>query len=127
MIRFGKNNDECKIQDLEFLLRMAKDEYTSLLDGELHLALFSQYTLTFFAIDQFIDQLKVYESEYQRGNVGRKLANYLKDYKAIMKVLLKELSDQTKFAMLPHVHKKSNYKIISILLWSHRNSRGTRT
>ena len=68
--------------------------------------------IALFTTVQFIDQLKVYESEYQRGNVGRKLANYLKDYKAIMKVLLKELSDQTKFAMLPHVHKKSNYKIV---------------
>lgn len=113
LIRFGGNNDDDKIENLGVLLKRAKHEYIQLLDGDLYLALFSnRYSIAFYAIDELIDKLKFHETEVHRGRGGAKLANCIKNYKGVMEKFLTELSNQTKFAMLPHVNKPSNYKAV---------------
>lgn len=113
LIRFCGNFEEDKIENLEVLLERAKHEYVQLLDGDLHLALFSKrYSIAFYAIDELIDKLKFHETEVHRGHGGTKLANCIQNYKGVMEGFLTELSNQTKFAMLPHINKPSNYKAV---------------
>lgn len=105
------NHDDDKIYDLGILLEAAREEYNNLLDCDLHVALFGSGYLTFYAMDELIDSLKRHESEIRtRSRNSPLLQTCITEYKDIAAVFLRELGNQTKFSMLPHIRKPTHYK-----------------
>lgn len=105
------NYDDDKIYHLGILLEAARQEYNDLMDCDLHLALFGSGYLTFYAMDELIDNLKRHESEMRiRSRNSPLLQTCISEYKDIAVVLLTELGNQTKFSMLPHIRKPTQYK-----------------